>query len=608
MKRTRVKSKLSTWSRTKAILGVLGSVQFTIVLLGGAAIALAGGTLVEREDGAGAARALVYGSVWFQTALFLMALNLVAAVLKRIPLKKSQRPFAVTHLAIVLLLLGAWVSKAFGVEGRMGILEGRREDKVYRDGFQIEAQWSPSTNAIPRAGGKARSWTFQVPGDTPLGSTLLLRENRATPSIRISKFLPRAVPLGEMIQGGPQDPPGVEFLVAGRGIHGFQWVLADHPVYRRKDLGPLEVEILTAQDQVFFQERRKAIHQSPRLVEIFPGKGANPVRIPLPGGLKKKVPCGRGITAEVTRFLARAKVGQGGLADDPSAPVNPAAVVEIQGKNKIETHTVFSHFPEFSVVRGRTGAPLVEKVILQASGVGAKPLVTVLVGPKNELFVQISASIGRGEAYPCLPGKPIVLGNLGFQFTVKRFLEHAKARVRYRLAGASEDGPPRIEMEGTFSGKGYRTWLAPGESRDFTLGYGRLRLSFQRSYFLLPFKVELRDFQVHTYPGSNRPADYRSVLKVIPPVPAPPFETVVSMNRPFSFQGYRFFQSSYRLGRMGRPDTTILTVSRDPGTPLVYASFILLLLGVGWYLASGRAGPAGKKGSPSFRDAKKMKK
>jgi cytochrome c biogenesis protein ResB len=63
---------------------------------------------------------------------------------------------------------------------------------------------------------------------------------------------------------------------------------------------------------------------------------------------------------------------------------------------------------------------------------------------------------------------------------------------------------------------------------------------------------------------------------------------VISINRPLDVAGFRLFQSSYRLGRDGGPDTTVLSVSYDPGVPVVYVSFVLIILGIAWGLRGVR--------------------
>ena len=68
------------------------------------------------------------------------------------------------------------------------------------------------------------------------------------------------------------------------------------------------------------------------------------------------------------------------------------------------------------------------------------------------------------------------------------------------------------------------------------------------------------------------------------------------MNRPLDVAGFRLFQSSYQLGQGGGPDLTVLSVSRDPGVPIVYSSFALIVLGIAWYVRG-----QGRKPKPSTR-------
>ena len=76
------------------------------------------------------------------------------------------------------------------------------------------------------------------------------------------------------------------------------------------------------------------------------------------------------------------------------------------------------------------------------------------------------------------------------------------------------------------------------------------------------------------------------------------------MNRPLDVAGFRLFQSSYRLGQGGGPDVTVLSVAHDPGVPIVYFSFTLIVLGIAWYVR----GPGRRRkpsSSASSRDARR---
>jgi cytochrome c biogenesis protein ResB len=54
-------------------------------------------------------------------------------------------------------------------------------------------------------------------------------------------------------------------------------------------------------------------------------------------------------------------------------------------------------------------------------------------------------------------------------------------------------------------------------------------------------------------------------------------ETTVEVNRPFSYRGYTFYQSGYNPND---PSYTSLQVVKDPGVPVVYAGFGLMIAGL----------------------------
>jgi cytochrome c biogenesis protein ResB len=55
------------------------------------------------------------------------------------------------------------------------------------------------------------------------------------------------------------------------------------------------------------------------------------------------------------------------------------------------------------------------------------------------------------------------------------------------------------------------------------------------------------------------------------------FERLISMNNPLKFRGYKIFQSSFQRGAR---ETSIFSVARDPGVPVVYTGCLILVLGL----------------------------
>lgn len=90
----------------------------------------------------------------------------------------------------------------------------------------------------------------------------------------------------------------------------------------------------------------------------------------------------------------------------------------------------------------------------------------------------------------------------------------------------------------------------------------------------MPFELELIDFKLHRYPGSQSPSSYESNLRVH--IEGEVRETKIFMNNILDLKGYRFFQASYDEDELG----TILSVNKDvAGRTITYSGYALLLVG-----------------------------
>ncbi len=101
-------------------------------------------------------------------------------------------------------------------------------------------------------------------------------------------------------------------------------------------------------------------------------------------------------------------------------------------------------------------------------------------------------------------------------------------------------------------------------------------LSWGSKLYELPFSLELIDFQLDRYPGSNSPSSYASEVKVIDTKNNVDMPYRIFMNHVLDYGGFRFFQSSYDRDEQG----TILSVNKDPGKWPTYLGYALLFLGL----------------------------
>ena len=107
---------------SKVLMGVL------FVLF---AFAMAAATFIENDFGSAAAYNSVYNSFWFELILLLLAANLVGQMIIFKLYKKSKLPVFLFHLSFVLMIAGAGITRYFGWEGTIHILEGEEQNSCF---------------------------------------------------------------------------------------------------------------------------------------------------------------------------------------------------------------------------------------------------------------------------------------------------------------------------------------------------------------------------------------------------------------------------------------------------------------------------------------------
>lgn len=103
---------------------LFASLYVAIPLMGIYAILIAVATFIENDYGSNAARALIYNT-WFFNFLHIWLLVVLIGVMFRYKLLQNKKYASfVLHLSFVVIIIGAGVTRFFGVEGTMHIREG----------------------------------------------------------------------------------------------------------------------------------------------------------------------------------------------------------------------------------------------------------------------------------------------------------------------------------------------------------------------------------------------------------------------------------------------------------------------------------------------------
>lgn len=120
----------------------------------------------------------------------------------------------------------------------------------------------------------------------------------------------------------------------------------------------------------------------------------------------------------------------------------------------------------------------------------------------------------------------------------------------------------------------------------FMMGDLKLGLEWGSIDKVIPFYLELKDFQLDRYAGSMSPSSYASEIILEDPINNIKQPYRIFMNNVLDYGGFRFFQSSYDQDELG----TVLSVNKDPGKIPTYIGYAMLTLGLLWsfFVKNGR--------------------
>ncbi len=224
------------WTIGYRIFSWLASLELAIFLILVLAICLATGTIYEAKYSAAVASQIVYRSVWMQCLLWLFVINIAAAAVSRIPWRRHHIGFLITHLGLIVLLVGSYFTQRFGVDGTMAIAPGESEHRV-----QIDEKVLNVYRAVP--GANYELLLSEKMDFNPLRDFIgpkKLRAHSASPiDLSIDRYYAKArrevamhpVPKGKGF-------PAVHFQLNSSRASFEDWLVLQDDVATSRDLGP----------------------------------------------------------------------------------------------------------------------------------------------------------------------------------------------------------------------------------------------------------------------------------------------------------------------------------------------------------------------------------
>jgi cytochrome c biogenesis protein ResB len=549
--------------------------KLTIVLLSIILLTLIIGTIFEARNGNKAAQFLFYNSRWFDALLIFFGLNLICCTIRRFKRKLSQAGFITTHIGVMVILIGGMMSRNMKTEGQLIIPEGESRSYLLLDHNVLRASFEQGGSTVTRE--------YDTHYDKT-GGRMNVRDEFKLPEAGIQMVVDQYYPdfRSERVlaDDGSEPNPALDLHVVDWSGETKESLFARGGEHRELTIGAARVSFVEAREAAELArelgEPGPVTTQHLGVVEIG-FEGGRRLSIPVDGGLGRPTPvAGTEVVATIEGFFPHFTVSQERYASRSANLANPAVILDVAGPGGAhERHLLLADHQDLNAVH-REGTPITATAgyrFPEDRPPAVAGRVKFVLGPGGELHY-LAGGDGFAERRGMVtPGQPIAYPEAGSELQVARLIERAHLTERISNGGREERNPAihvRLEQDGAAT----EAWVTQGMPQPVMIGDRTITLDYSWKRHDLGFAVALKDFREITYPGITMAQSFES--DVVVTSPERQFDRQISMNHPLKFQGYKIFQSSFQRGEK---ETSIFSVANDPGVPVVYTGFLILILG-----------------------------
>jgi hypothetical protein len=193
----------------KNFLSIIGSMKTMAILMLIFAFTVGYATIIENDFGTMTAKAEVYNARWFEVLMGLLALNLSLNIYnyKMYTLKKA--PIFIFHIAFLVILFGAAITRYVGYEGTMHIREGLTSSHITSSEtfLSVDAQSLNGKEANTK-----QSVYLSSRSENSLSSSLNV--DGKSVKVELDEYIPNAI---ESLVADENGSPVAKFMITGAG-------------------------------------------------------------------------------------------------------------------------------------------------------------------------------------------------------------------------------------------------------------------------------------------------------------------------------------------------------------------------------------------------------
>jgi hypothetical protein len=219
------------------IFEFFASLELAVFIILTLAVVLAVGTVYESKYSAAVASREVYRSVFMQLLLWVFMLNLAAAALSRLPWKRHHIGFLITHLGIIILLLGSWVTQRAGVDGNLVLSPGESGRHARIDENMLYVFRAEAGKTYELVLSERLDFDLRRPLTKP--RTFTFTDAEGSKEVKLLRYLPKASRevSAESVAGG-KGMPGLKFRLEGSRASFGDWLFLQADTGATREVGP----------------------------------------------------------------------------------------------------------------------------------------------------------------------------------------------------------------------------------------------------------------------------------------------------------------------------------------------------------------------------------
>lgn len=226
------------------IFHFLASLELAVILILTVAVVLSVGTVYESKYNAAVASQLVYRAWWMQVLLWLFVLNVAAAAISRLPWRKHHVGFLITHLGIIVLLLGSWVTQRRGVDGILALAPGESGRLVKLDESVLYVFRTVPGKAYDLVLSERLDFDLRKPSSEVV-EFQVPDEGRKLP-LKVLQYYPKATRsvTAEDVPAGKGGVAAVKFRLSGSRASFQDWIFLQADTGSTRDVGPARIRFV----------------------------------------------------------------------------------------------------------------------------------------------------------------------------------------------------------------------------------------------------------------------------------------------------------------------------------------------------------------------------